>query len=54
LPEPEHSASGDAPDARRFSFALDGLPPGAHAEGETLTLTAVSPGDAIEVRARLD
>jgi hypothetical protein len=39
---------------RRFTFALDGLPPGAQAQGATLTLTAVSPTDAVEVKARLD
>ena len=31
-----------------FYFDLDGLPPGAQAEGATLTSTAVSPTDAIE------
>ncbi len=35
-------------------FDLDGLPPGAKAEGATLKITAVSPTDAIEVEARLD
>ena len=34
---------------RRFAFDLEGLPPGAHADGAPLTFTAVSPGDAIEV-----
>jgi hypothetical protein len=52
LPETEKSASGEP--VRRFSFALDGLPPGAQANGAMLTLTAVSPADAIEVKARLD
>jgi DsbC/DsbD-like thiol-disulfide interchange protein len=50
LPEP----AGGAPGMRRFTFVLDGLPPGAHAEGAMLTLTAVSPNDAIEVEAHLD
>jgi DsbC/DsbD-like thiol-disulfide interchange protein len=54
LPEPEHSPAGNPPALRRFAFALDGLPPGAQAEGATLTLTAVSPTDAVEVKARLD
>jgi DsbC/DsbD-like thiol-disulfide interchange protein len=47
-----------APDAkagtRRFTFDLDGLPPGAKAEGAALTLTAVTGSVAIEVKARLD
>jgi DsbC/DsbD-like thiol-disulfide interchange protein len=51
LPEP---ASPDTGATRRFTFDLDGLPPGAHAKGATLTLTAVSGDDAIEVPARLD
>lgn len=51
LPEPDGADSGPT---RRFTFALDGLPPGAHAKGAALTLTAVSGGDAIEVSARLD
>ncbi len=50
LPEP---AGGDGA-TRRFSFELDGLPPDAHADGATLTFTAVSPDDAIEVLAHLD
>jgi DsbC/DsbD-like thiol-disulfide interchange protein len=50
LPEP----AGTNGDLRRFSFDLDGLPPGAHAEGATLTFTAVSGDDAIEVPVRLD
>jgi DsbC/DsbD-like thiol-disulfide interchange protein len=54
LPEAEKSASGEPASVRRFSFALDGLPPGAQANGAMLTLTAVSPADAIEVKARLD
>jgi DsbC/DsbD-like thiol-disulfide interchange protein len=54
LPEPEQSPAGSPTSLRRFTFALDGLPPGAQAEGATLTLTAVSPTDAVEVKARLD
>ena len=42
------------PGMRRFAFDLDGLPPGAVAKNATLTFTAVSPTDAIEVQARLD
>jgi len=51
LPEPEGAANG--PD-RRFTFIVDGLPPGAKAKGATLTLTAVSGDHAIEVPAHLD
>jgi DsbC/DsbD-like thiol-disulfide interchange protein len=54
LPEPDQSPAGSPTSLRRFTFALDGLPPGAQAEGATLTLTAVSPTDAVEVKARLD
>ena len=50
LPKPDDAAAG----VRRFTFDLDGLPPGASAEGATLTLTAVSPTDAVEVQAHLD
>ncbi len=39
---------------RQFTFDLDGLPPDAHAQGATLTFTAVSGDDAIEVPAHLD
>ncbi len=53
-PEPTTSQTGSTPGTRRFAFALDGLPPGAHAAGAKLTFTAVSPNDAIEVVARLD
>ncbi len=51
LPEPDGVANG--PD-RRFTFIVDGLPPGAMAKGAILTLTAVSGGHAIEVPAHLD
>jgi DsbC/DsbD-like thiol-disulfide interchange protein len=54
LPQPERPAPGNETATRRFSFDLDGLPPGARAAGATLTFTAVSPADAIEVETRLD
>jgi DsbC/DsbD-like thiol-disulfide interchange protein len=50
LPEP----SGTTPGLRRFTFDLDGLPTGAQAQGATLTFTAVSVDDAIEVPVHLD
>ena len=50
LPEP----AGTDGDLRRYSFDLDGLPPGADAKGVTLTFTLVSGDDAIEVPIRLD
>jgi DsbC/DsbD-like thiol-disulfide interchange protein len=50
LPEP----SGTNGDLQRFTFDLDGLPPGAHAEGAMLTFTVVSGDDAIEVPVHLD
>jgi DsbC/DsbD-like thiol-disulfide interchange protein len=49
LPEPISSA-----DAHRFTFELDGLPPGVRADGATLTFTVVSGDEAIEVRSHLD
>jgi DsbC/DsbD-like thiol-disulfide interchange protein len=54
LPEADKPTAGGPTSLRRFTFALDGLPPGAQAQGATLTLTAVSPTDAVEVKARLD
>jgi DsbC/DsbD-like thiol-disulfide interchange protein len=39
---------------KRFEFELDGLPSGASDRDVTLTLTAVTPQHAIEVRHRLD
>jgi DsbC/DsbD-like thiol-disulfide interchange protein len=54
LPTPLPARPGDAPELRRFAFPLDGLPPGAKPEGATLTITAESPTDAIEVSGRLD
>ena len=50
LPELTGSESG----TRRFAFDLIGFPPGAHADGATLTFTVVSPGDAIEVVTRIE
>jgi DsbC/DsbD-like thiol-disulfide interchange protein len=50
LPEP----AGTSGNLRRFTFDLDGLPPGAQAQGATLTFTAVSNDDAIEVPVHLD
>jgi len=54
LPQTSSTAPGSNPTVRRFSFDLNGLPPGAQAAGAALTLTAVSPHDAIEVEAHLD
>jgi DsbC/DsbD-like thiol-disulfide interchange protein len=51
LPEP---VSGAPAGLQRFAFALDGLPPGASAQGAHLTLTLVAGTDAIEVTAPLD
>jgi DsbC/DsbD-like thiol-disulfide interchange protein len=50
LPQPG-TANGTT---RQFTFELDGLPPDTQAKGATLTFTAVSPDDAIEVLAPLD
>ena len=47
LPLPKLIGGGSG--TRRFAFDLEGLPPGAHPDGATLTFTAVSPDDAIEV-----
>jgi len=44
---------GAAAGLRRFAFELDGIPPGAIEEGETLRLTAVADDRAIEVVTRL-
>jgi DsbC/DsbD-like thiol-disulfide interchange protein len=51
LPMP---TTGAPAGTRRFTFELDGLPPGAKADGATLTLTAVAGARAIEVKTRLD
>ncbi len=50
LPEP----SGTDGDLRRFTFDLDGLPPGSSGKDVTLIFTAVSGDDAIEVPIHLD
>jgi len=51
LPEPDGPETGAT---RRFTFDLDGLPAGAEVKGATLTLTAVSGDNAIEVPVHLD
>jgi hypothetical protein len=51
LPEP---AEGAPAGLKRFTFALDGMPPGAKADGAALTLTAVAGDAAIETTFRLD
>ncbi|HTV35201.1 MAG TPA: protein-disulfide reductase DsbD domain-containing protein [Xanthobacteraceae bacterium] len=51
LPEPDGTVTGDN---RRYSLDVDGLPPGAHIHGATLTITAVSGDTAIEVPAHID
>lgn len=53
LPVPEPVA-GAEPGSQRFAFALDGLPPGASAQGALLKLTASAGERAIETRFRLD
>jgi DsbC/DsbD-like thiol-disulfide interchange protein len=50
LPEP---VAGGAAGLRRFTFELDGLPPGADANGARLRFTLVSGEHAIEVTAVL-
>lgn len=52
LPEPIDPADRVA-QVRRFTVDLVGLPPNANADGATLTFTAVSSDDAIEVDAHL-
>jgi DsbC/DsbD-like thiol-disulfide interchange protein len=52
LPLPELIGSGSG--TRRFAFDLEGLPPGARADGATLTFTAVLPDDAIEVVTQIE
>jgi DsbC/DsbD-like thiol-disulfide interchange protein len=54
LPEFVPGSAGGNSSTRQFSFELDGLPPGAEPKGATLTFTAVSADDAIEVPAHLD
>jgi hypothetical protein len=52
LPQSVISPRSGLSELRRFTFDLD-VPPGANANDVTLTLTAVSPDDAIEVNAPL-
>jgi hypothetical protein len=54
LPQLAGPAPNGASGRQRFTFDLDGLPPGARAQGALLTFTAVSAREAIEVQARLD
>jgi DsbC/DsbD-like thiol-disulfide interchange protein len=51
LPQP---VAGAPQGMQRFSFELDGLPPGARPEGAVLKLTAVAGTEAVEVSAHLD
>lgn len=53
LPVPEPVAGAES-GSQRFSFALDGLPPGASPKGALLKLTASAGERAIETRFRLD
>jgi DsbC/DsbD-like thiol-disulfide interchange protein len=53
LPPPE-LMSGSKSGKRRFTFDLDGLPPGVHPRGAALTFTIVSPDDAAEVVTPID
>jgi DsbC/DsbD-like thiol-disulfide interchange protein len=53
LPIPEKTEGAPA-GMQRFSFALDGMPPGKSADGAKIKLTAVSGQDAIETTIRLD
>jgi len=53
LPVPEPIAGAPA-GLHRFAFVLDGLPPGASADGAALTLTLVAGGSAVEVSTHLD
>ena len=53
LPLPA-KVDGAPPGLQRFAFDLDGLPPGASDKGATLTLTATTRHQAIEVATRLD
>jgi DsbC/DsbD-like thiol-disulfide interchange protein len=51
LPEP---MTGNTPGRRRYSFELDGLPPGATVAGAALRFTLVSGDKAIEVTTVLE
>jgi DsbC/DsbD-like thiol-disulfide interchange protein len=53
LPVPEPVAGAPA-GLQRFAFVLDGLPPGASADGAMLTFTLVSGAGAVEVSTHLD
>jgi DsbC/DsbD-like thiol-disulfide interchange protein len=53
LPLPMPVAGAPA-GSQRFAFDLDGIPAGVNAQGATLTLTAVAPRSAIEVRAPVE
>jgi DsbC/DsbD-like thiol-disulfide interchange protein len=53
LPLPE-SVAGATIGTRRFAFDLDGLPPGAMAQGAAIKLTVTSAHEAIEAVFRLD
>jgi DsbC/DsbD-like thiol-disulfide interchange protein len=53
LPVPE-TVVGAPAGLHRFAFVLDGIPPGASADGALLTFTLVAPSGAIEVSTHLD
>ncbi|MCD0417122.1 MAG: protein-disulfide reductase DsbD family protein [Rhodopseudomonas sp.] len=53
LPVPKE-IKGAPPGMRRFSFALDGLPPGAQASGAALKFTLVGPERAYEINTTLE
>jgi DsbC/DsbD-like thiol-disulfide interchange protein len=53
LPPPVLISGADS-GVQRFTFDLDGLPPGAHGPGAPLTFTAVSPNHTIEVVTPID
>src|SRR5258708_28777035 len=53
LPVPV-AVDGAAGGLQRFTFELDGAPPGAKYEGALINLTAVTDGNAIEVPIHLD
>jgi DsbC/DsbD-like thiol-disulfide interchange protein len=53
LPLPT-AVEGAAEGLKRFTFDLDGAPPGAKYDGAAITLTAVGDQGAIEVAIRLD
>ncbi len=53
LPVPQ-PVGGAPAGLQRFTFELDGAPPGASYQGAVLTLTAVAGEEAIEVATRLD